>query len=574
MSTPRPRAALRAPDAPALRLASAFLGATCVAFAYLWLDYREFWLDDSFITLRYARNLALGLGPVFNPGERVEGYTSFLWMLLCALPFAALPDALALGVVKASSLVLGLWVVVRCWSFPGPDGEPRRRLGVGLLASQPIFVANFGDGMETALYSALLLEVARAFHRPPSRGAGALTGALVAAAVWTRPETLPLLALLPLLWLLAYRGDPAAARVRRGWLAGFAAAGLGPVVLHGVWRFGFYGAWLPNTYHAKASGELSARVSRAAEVLRSLAFAHPFLRPPTLLLGAALACLAVLELPARLRRGTAPRALCWLGVLGGLVLFRVVFLLWSGGETMGVFRFLAPALAPLVVLADEGGRVLWRRGGERRWLRPLLAGACGFALLVNVVDHRAQADARGGYERGLAEAHTALGRWLRDRYPPDTLVAVGDAGAVPFFSQLPTLDLWGLNDATIAHLPGEFGARPRAIEYALGREPGVVVLLNTRPLRGPDGALQLAARWSFDHELFRHPDFGRSYRFVREFTFRPRRGATPGYYLDVFERRPAAAPRARDSAAAGSRLSAEGAEAKTRETLEAAPRLP
>jgi hypothetical protein len=44
--------------------------------------YNSFLCDDAFITFRYARNLANGLGPVFNAGERVEGYTDFLWMIL------------------------------------------------------------------------------------------------------------------------------------------------------------------------------------------------------------------------------------------------------------------------------------------------------------------------------------------------------------------------------------------------------------------------------------------------------------------------------------------------------------
>jgi len=38
-------------------------------------------VDDPFITFRYARNLLAGLGPVFNPGEHVEGFTSPLHLL-------------------------------------------------------------------------------------------------------------------------------------------------------------------------------------------------------------------------------------------------------------------------------------------------------------------------------------------------------------------------------------------------------------------------------------------------------------------------------------------------------------
>ncbi|MCY3901568.1 MAG: hypothetical protein OXF76_00280 [Caldilineaceae bacterium] len=40
-----------------------------------------FLTDDAFISFRYTRNLLEGHGLVFNPGERVEGYTNFLWIL-------------------------------------------------------------------------------------------------------------------------------------------------------------------------------------------------------------------------------------------------------------------------------------------------------------------------------------------------------------------------------------------------------------------------------------------------------------------------------------------------------------
>src|SRR5206468_3388663 len=39
-------------------------------------------VDDAFIQFRYAANLAAGHGPVFNPGERIEGASGGLWMAL------------------------------------------------------------------------------------------------------------------------------------------------------------------------------------------------------------------------------------------------------------------------------------------------------------------------------------------------------------------------------------------------------------------------------------------------------------------------------------------------------------
>src|ERR1700689_4240051 len=41
--------------------------------------------DDAFITLRYVKNFVEGNGIVYNVGERVEGYTHFLWLMLVAV---------------------------------------------------------------------------------------------------------------------------------------------------------------------------------------------------------------------------------------------------------------------------------------------------------------------------------------------------------------------------------------------------------------------------------------------------------------------------------------------------------
>src|SRR5439155_1016352 len=64
--------------------ASGFVAVLLLALALAHIRYLWFVCDDAYITFRYASNLAHGLGPVWNAGERVEGYTNSLWMLLAA----------------------------------------------------------------------------------------------------------------------------------------------------------------------------------------------------------------------------------------------------------------------------------------------------------------------------------------------------------------------------------------------------------------------------------------------------------------------------------------------------------
>src|SRR5439155_5917137 len=50
----------------------------------------RFPFDDTYITFRYAANLAHGFGIVWNPGgPHTEGYTNFLYVLLLA-PFSGM----------------------------------------------------------------------------------------------------------------------------------------------------------------------------------------------------------------------------------------------------------------------------------------------------------------------------------------------------------------------------------------------------------------------------------------------------------------------------------------------------
>lgn len=44
--------------------------------------------DDAFINFRVVDQLVHGNGPVFNLGERVEAYTSALWLVVLAVPSA------------------------------------------------------------------------------------------------------------------------------------------------------------------------------------------------------------------------------------------------------------------------------------------------------------------------------------------------------------------------------------------------------------------------------------------------------------------------------------------------------
>ena len=244
-----------------------------------WMAASSWWLtDDAFISFRYARNLVDGHGLVFNPGERVEGYTNFLWTLELAGIwglFGIKPEHSApwLSVMfTAGTLAAVLYQVARMPSL-------RHRglvawMSMGLLCGSATFaVWTSAGGLETRQFTFFIVAavVLLSVHRGSRLGLLSASFSLGLASL-TRPEGLLIagccigwfllqsMASVPIRDIRESRGP--SARVvavlvqmlkRVDWRE-FACLALPFVVMagaHFLFRFLYYGDLLPNTYHAK-----------------------------------------------------------------------------------------------------------------------------------------------------------------------------------------------------------------------------------------------------------------------------------------------------------------------------------
>ena len=211
--------------------------------------------DDAFISFRYVRNLLEGHGLVFNPGEYVEGYTNFLWVLELAAIWGLLgirPEHAAqwLSVMyTAGTLAVMLWWVARLPLL-------RQRwlvawMALGLVCSSATFaVWTSGGGLETRQFTFFTLTAVAVLSvfGANRRGLAAVSLSLAAGAL-TRPEGL-LLAACCVGWFVA-QGWVTAQRL--DWRGTLTLAGPFAVVIggHFLARYRYYGEWLPNTYYAK-----------------------------------------------------------------------------------------------------------------------------------------------------------------------------------------------------------------------------------------------------------------------------------------------------------------------------------
>ncbi len=433
-------------------------------------------LDDAYISFRYAQNLVEGHGLVFNPGERVEGYTNFLWVMLMAAVLAAGGDplvaALVLGVVLAFAAILltvalARRVVAAPWAWAT----------AALLAVSSSFLlyTSRSSGMETGLFAVLVLAALLALcHQRPL-----LAGFLTALTMLTRPDgaVLALAGGAFLLWR-GWRGrDRTAARWR--WLAPalhYSTACLVLYVPYFLWRWSYYGYLLPNTFYVKVGGT-AAQAQQGARYLWESGLTYPLL-----LAGGAGLLLGVL-----LRgRAAGPPQHPNMPLIGGFVVLSSLYIILVGGDWMPGARFAMPLLPPLAITTVWGLAALavWlgaSRLPRMRLLSPLLLAGLLLLLTLRLPEHSSNTPGSLIYqERVVVARYREMGRWINTTTPPDTVVAAAAIGALSYYANRPIIDMLGLTDPYIAHLPGEHlgtgkpGHEKSDPAYVLEQQPDII----------------------------------------------------------------------------------------------------
>ena len=457
--------------------------------------YFDHFADDAYISLRYLDSWIRGEGLVFNPGERVLGFSNPLWVMALAplgLAGLELPTAArALGI--ALSVVCVLWA---CLESARRQGTWLAPLAAGgwLAASGP-FALWAQAGLEGPLFALCLLTSAVAAGREaesPSRCWRVALCLGIVGASWTRPEGAAY-GLVVAAWLAWRRDRRAAAQAAAGAVGAWAA--------FGVLAWGYYGDWLPNTYYAKAHPLSWSLLDRGWQ------FTWAYVKGQW---GATPLVLALFAVTAG-RRAAAPG---WLGV--SLIGAFVAFYLSVGGDALVYHRMWA-YVQPLIALAlaDAAGWLARQEDPSRRAAAGLV---CALPLLAvpNSVRGFELAYLRGDDARIRSLA--VLGNELRQRAAPDTLVATNVIGALGYHSRLPIVDMLGLTDRHIARAAGRElgvpGHESHDGRYVLDRKPDLILVgiprASATPL-DPNQAFQPA--FPSDHDLIADPRFARDYEF-------------------------------------------------------------
>lgn len=437
--------------------------------------------DDALITARYARNVLSGLGPVYNAGERVEGFSSPLHLLL-TVGVVALPGGLVFLKLKLLSLLFGLLTLPAAVALIRAAGLKRWAQAVALLfvGGSWNLAVSATNGLETSLVVFLTTLLAAALVRGAASTRPVLTGIVAAALATARPESVLIIGLFAV--AVAYRQNDMSLWRRFRWLIGPAVTVAAVVAA----RLVYYGELVPNTYFAKEL-PLSTTLQTG---LRYFFSVQPFASTPVRFLVIVIVALEVMLLAVAVPtvvRGTNRHLLPVVAVVVG----QAAFILQSGGDWMQGGRFLAPMVPSLAVLlvvglaaaitwlTRVGRRRAWRRAGHGLVVATVIVAVLPVPLAWSPIWRAESFDDRdliaaGNLPRLSSVWATAPG--LLSCLGPGDSVAFSEAGYLAWARpDVEVLDVRGLTNATIAkNAPMEVKRREGVVE---GRpfDPSTVV---------------------------------------------------------------------------------------------------
>jgi arabinofuranosyltransferase len=424
--------------------------AVCLSLALFLVAERRlagasgFPLDDSWIHLHFARNIAEGAGFSYNAGVPVAGSTAPLWTVVIAAAALVAGPSLALvkvlGVLATVAAGMLTWRAAHAW---GVSLWIATSAGVALVLTGAL---GWGavSGMEVALAAALTAGALLAH----ARDATLATAVCASLAALARPEAV---LLIPALLLARPLGG------RR--LAIFAVVTLVVVTPFVAFCLATVGRPLPATAAAKIEGGLIGRLSGVSEPAFVTLLARPaaffkdwasWLASTHWLLPAALA-VGLVVIARRYGRCLFVPALVLIAhplAMALLAPYREPSF-QEGRYSMHLLPIAMVTLAAALAPAP----------------RRMAIAAAAIYLLLALPPLVPAATRYGWGVQNMNAMQVHLGRWLDRHLPRDARVAVNDIGAIAYFSRREIVDLMGL-------------ITPAIIPYRREGEGGVIRFLS------------------------------------------------------------------------------------------------
>jgi hypothetical protein len=409
-------------------MAAAVALAACIYLLASASIYRiGFPLDDSWIHLTYARNLALHGEWAFQAGHPSAGSTAPFWTFLLALGFRSGLAPYAWTYLLGGLALLGLAVLgERTVRQLIPAYRPRFPwVGLFFAAEWHLDWAAF-SGMETLLHG-LLMTVVIAMLLTGSRRYLTL-GLLTGLSVWVRPDGMTLLGPILLTLLLDRQGLPDKSRAVILCLIGFGSL----FAIYLLFNLRLSGTPMPNTFYAKQT-EYAAWQARPL-LDRLLVLCVQLLTGPGILLLPGV--IGSLILAVGRRAWPLIAAMAWCG--GYLLLYILRLPAYQHG------RYLMPAM-PVFFLLGLLGYLEFQKSSLFRRYHWAARTAWGYGLALLSLGFVVLGARSYGEDVGLIESEMVVtAQWVAGTLPPGAVIAAHDIGALGYFDRHPLIDLAGL----------------------------------------------------------------------------------------------------------------------------------
>lgn len=466
-----------------------------VPFAVLMVHafyYYPFFADDAFISLRYAERLIEGKGLNWNDGEYVEGYSNLLWVLLTAFLGVFGVDLVAAGrvvgfVASAGGMLAFSYYYLR--HYTGYAALFMTNLAFALCA--PVAIWMIG-GLEASLGMVLLAWAFVLAHDVLERRdmkKAVICGVLLGLYNLNRPEA-PIFTMAIAVSLFVAAGKARMQLIKPLFVMCFVSFLFFAGQL--AFRLAYYGDWVANTYYVKVAFTESRLINGLMYCLKAIASLLPLI----IVAGIKLDVICKNDAYAAQKRSfTFLSLVCaiWIAILA-----------IGGGDIFPGYRHFLLIIPALVLMLMHSLSVIYS-GGNRQTTHIFY----GYVLLcfvwLQVTFEENQKARQEGWVWETKELAVELKRMYGDKQP---LTAVTLAGVIPFFSGLPSVDMYGLNDGYITKHRnedvgyGKFGEGFIGHElynrkYVLSRKPDIIIFHNgtKAPLYGMDEEPEFRANY-------------------------------------------------------------------------------
>lgn len=501
-------------------------------------------VDDAYISFRYAENFSEGFGLVYNLGERVEGYSNFLWVLL--ISFASKIGITPPLAARLFSLASILSIIFLFFSIKKKkDIDVFTRGSIVLLTLifvlSPHTISNTLSGLESPLVTALIFGGLLAVNSSK----GFLAPFLFFLASLTRPETVLLSGIIMAselsFILLKQKGNDtnwrnaALSSKSIRWLIAFVL----PYSIYFLWRFFYFGHMVPNSVYAKSGFEFSVLVSKSIPYISNFIFAYW----PMFIFAITGSMLVVIG------------KIKYISPVFIIAIFWIVlsnFYFGSGDPYTSFARYLFPVL-PLVLFVGAAGIGYVLSISKEKNPFVLLSTILIIFLLIsfqmdlifqkhNKVNREEDNITWGYFQDGLSNFFSQdysphlneslknkdllvlhyLADWLIKYSKPGEVIATAEVGIAPYYSRIKVIDTFGLVDEQIAHSQGVPGNKADP-DYVFGKNPDYFsIKTHTKNLFG---GIPSDSKLLKDYRMRSHYDFVGAFPYgeIRLLLFRKRK---------------------------------------------------